>query len=127
MFCSTSTIFWPQIERAVAAGVARERIVVDPGIGFGKTLKHNLTLLARVSLFHGLGCPILLGVSRKRMIGAVGLAADARARAPGSIAAALAAIGQGVQILRIHDVPETAQALRLHRAVHNGAHPEERV
>ena len=116
-----------RIEHAVTAGVARERIVVDPGIGFGKTLKHNLTLLARVSLFHGLGCPILLGVSRKRMIGTVGQAADARARAPGSIAAALAAVAQGVQILRIHDVTETAQALRLYRAVHNGAHPEERA
>lgn len=114
-----------RVERAVAAGVARERIVVDPGIGFGKTLNHNLALLSRISLFHGLGCAILLGVSRKRMIGEIGKAAEARARAPGSIAVALAAMAQGVQILRVHDVEETAQALRLFRAAATGERPEE--
>lgn len=115
-----------RVARAEGAGVAREHIIVDPGIGFGKTLAHNLALLARISLFHGLGCPILLGVSRKRMIGAVGRVAEARARAPGSIAVALAGVAQGVQILRIHDVAETAQALRLHQAATSGRDPEER-
>ncbi len=99
------------------AGIARGRIIVDPGIGFGKTQDHNLTLLRNISLFHGLGCAILLGASRKRFIGTIGLAPRADARAPGSIATGLAALAQGVQILRVHDVAETAQAMRLWRAV----------
>ena len=100
-----------------AAGIPRARIVVDPGIGFGKTQSHNLALLQGLSLFHGLGCAILLGASRKRFIGTIGGAEPAEARAPGSIAVGLAGLAQGVQILRVHDVAETAQALRLWRAV----------
>jgi dihydropteroate synthase len=73
--------------------------------------------LRGLSLFHGLGCAILLGVSRKRFIGTIGGAEPAEARAPGSIAVGLAGLAQGVQILRVHDVAETAQALRLWRAV----------
>lgn len=106
-----------QIDTAVAAGVRRDQIIVDPGIGFGKTLDHNLTLLRNLSLFHALGCPVLLGASRKRFIGTLGQAPDPLARAPGSIAIALAAAAQGVQILRVHDIQETKQALRLWRAV----------
>lgn len=102
---------------AEAAGVARERIVIDVGIGFGKTIVHNLALLRGMSLFHGLGCPILLGVSRKRFIGVIGNAQEAAHRAPGSIALGLDALRQGVQILRVHDVAETSQALALWRAV----------
>jgi dihydropteroate synthase len=109
------------LERQIAgletAGVPRSRIVVDPGIGFGKTIDHNLALLQNISIFHGLGCAILLGVSRKGFIGKLGQQPDANARAPGSIAVGLAALAQGVQILRVHDVSETAQALRLWRAV----------
>lgn len=97
-------------------GIPRERIVIDPGIGFGKTLDHNLTLLQNLSLFHGLGCPVLLGASRKRFIGILGGTEDARNRAPGSIAVALAGVAQGIQLLRIHDVGETAEALRLWQA-----------
>ncbi len=115
-----------RVEIAVSAGIPRQRILVDPGIGFGKTLAHNLALLARISLFHGLGCPILLGVSRKRMIGSIGRAAVARDRVPGSVAAALAAVAQGTQILRVHDVAETAQAIRLFMAVNSGIVPEEK-
>ncbi|SDI72269.1 dihydropteroate synthase [Aliiruegeria lutimaris] len=115
-----------RVEIAVSAGIPRQWILVDPGIGFGKTLAHNLALLARISLFHGLGCPILLGVSRKRMIGSIGRAAEARERAPGSVAAALAAVAQGTQILRVHDVAQTAQALRLFMAVNSGIVPEEK-
>lgn len=100
-----------------AAGIPRSKIVVDPGIGFGKTVDHNLTLLKGISLFHGLGCAILLGVSRKRFIGTIGKAPLASDRAPGSIAIGLAALAQGVQILRVHDTSETAQALRLWQAV----------
>lgn len=106
-----------QIDRLEAVGVLRDQIVVDPGIGFGKTLAHNLQLLKNISLFHGLGCPILLGASRKRFIGEIGGEAQASARMPGSVAVGLAALGQGVQILRVHDVAATAQAVRLWQAV----------
>lgn len=111
------------IARAEAAGIDRSRIVIDPGIGFGKTLDHNLTLIRGISLFHGLGCPILLGVSRKRFIGTIGQpdAGDvADQRGPGTIAVTLAAIAQGVQIHRVHDTDETRQALRLWQAVTKG-------
>ena len=107
-------------ERIVAltdAGIARDAILVDPGIGFGKTQDHNLTLLRNIAVFHALGCPILLGVSRKRFIGVIGNAPVAADRAPGSIALGLAALGQGVQLLRVHDVVETAQAIALWQAV----------
>jgi dihydropteroate synthase len=99
-----------------ATGIPRGQIIVDPGIGFGKTLEHNLTLLQNLALFHSLGCPILLGASRKRFIGTLGGTEQARYRAPGSIAVALAGVAQGVQMLRIHDVRETTEALRLWQA-----------
>jgi dihydropteroate synthase len=106
-----------QVEALVAAGVARDQIMVDPGIGFGKTIAHNLALLKRVSLFHSLGCPILIGVSRKKFIGTLGNAPEPRDRAAGSVALALAAVAQGVQVLRVHDVFETRSALNLWQAV----------
>ena len=109
-----------QVAMLAGLGIARERIVVDPGIGFGKTIDHNLTLLNGIALFHGLGCPILLGASRKGFIGKLGNAPEASNRAPGSVAVALAAVAQGVQILRVHDVVETRQALTLWRAVERG-------
>lgn len=102
-----------RLARAEALGIDRSRIVLDPGIGFGKTQAHNLALLRGLSLLHGLGCALLLGTSRKRFIGAIGRAELPEGRAPGSIATALAGVAQGVQILRIHDVTETRQALRL--------------
>lgn len=101
-------------------GIPRARILVDPGIGFGKTIEHNLTILRGLSLFHGLGCGVLLGVSRKGFIGAIGQEPDPAARAPGSIAVGLAGIAQGVQFLRVHDVAETVQAVRLWQAVSKG-------
>ena len=106
-----------QIDRLEAIGVLRDQIVIDPGIGFGKTLEHNLTLLRGIAMFHSLGCPILLGVSRKGFIGAIGKEPQAKARAPGSVAVGLAALAQGVQFLRVHDVAATAQAMRLWQAV----------
>jgi dihydropteroate synthase len=106
-----------QLQTAMAAGISRDKVILDPGIGFGKTQEHNLILLRNISLFHGLGCPILLGVSRKRFIGALAQEPDAKRRAPGSIAVALAAVAQGVQILRVHDIRKTRQALDLHMAV----------
>lgn len=98
-------------------GIERRNIIVDPGIGFGKTQAHNLTLLKNLSLFQTLGCPVLLGASRKRFIGSIGEAPLAGDRDPGSIAVALAALAQGVQILRVHDVAGTVQAVRLWNAV----------
>jgi dihydropteroate synthase len=106
-----------RVGAAEAAGISRDCIIVDPGIGFGKTVSHNLALIRGLSLFHGLGCPILLGASRKRFIGTIGGAEVAADRVPGSISVALAALGQGVQILRVHDIPATVQALKLWRAV----------
>ncbi|MGI9367328.1 MAG: dihydropteroate synthase [Ruegeria sp.] len=106
-----------QITLFETKGLGRDRIVVDPGIGFGKTEEHNLTLIRNISLFHGLGCPVLLGASRKGFIGRIGNEPRKDARAPGSIAVALAGLSQGVQIIRVHDVAETSQALRLWAAV----------
>ena len=109
-----------------ALGLPRDLMMVDPGIGFGKTIEHNLTLLQNISLFHGLGVPILLGASRKGFIGKLGHAPSHKSRAPGSIAVALAACAQGVQMVRVHDVAETRQALRLWRAVQTGGNPHGR-
>ena len=106
-----------RLVRAEALGIDRARIILDPGIGFGKTQAHNLALLRGLSLFHGLGCPILLGTSRKRFVGTIGRAAAPQDRAPGSIATALAGVAQGVQVVRVHDVAETRQALRLWQAL----------
>ncbi|MEL6521367.1 MAG: dihydropteroate synthase [Pseudomonadota bacterium] len=106
-----------RIDFACAAGIDADRIAVDPGIGFGKTLDHNLALLRGMSLFHGLGCPILLGTSRKGFIGRLGNARNPADRAPGSIATALHAVAQGVQILRVHDTVATRQALNLWQAL----------
>ena len=100
------------------AGISRTNIIADPGIGFGKTLDHNLQLLRGLSLLHGLGVPVLLGASRKRFIGALANEPDAQMRAPGSIAAALTGVAQGVQMFRVHDVAETRQALAVWTAVH---------
>ncbi|MEP5632774.1 MAG: dihydropteroate synthase [Tateyamaria sp.] len=110
-----------RIDALVTAGIPRDQITADPGIGFGKTQDHNLAILNRISLFHGLGVPILLGVSRKRVIGEIGRVPNAQDRAPGSIAVALAAIAQGVAVIRAHDVAEHAQAIALWRA--SVAHP----
>ena len=100
------------------AGISRKNVIADPGIGFGKTLDHNLQLLRGLSLLHGLGVPILLGASRKRFIGVLADEPDAQMRAPGSVAAALAGVAQGVQMFRVHDVAETRQALAVWTAVH---------
>lgn len=105
-----------RVASLTALGIPKGAIIVDPGIGFGKTLEHNLILLRHLALFHGLGCPILLGASRKRFIGTIGGTEEARHRAPGSVAVALAGVAQGVQMLRVHDVGATSEALKLWRA-----------
>ena len=109
-----------QIARLEQLGLERRQIIADPGIGFGKTLSHNLELLKHIGVFHSLGVPILLGVSRKGMIKTISGAEQAADRAPGSIAVALAARNQGVQIFRVHDVAETKQAFDLFEAVEQG-------
>ena len=109
-----------RIARAEAAGIPRDRIVIDPGIGFGKTQAHNLAILRRISVYHGLGCAVLLGVSRKGFIGAIGGAPRAADRAAGTLAVTLAGVAQGIQIHRVHDVEETRQGLALWRAVTGG-------
>jgi len=106
-----------RIAVAEAAGIPRSRILVDPGIGFGKSQAHNLALLQRMSLFHSLGCGVLLGISRKGFIGRIGQASEAKDRAPGSIAVTLAGLAQGIQVHRVHDVAEMKQALALWQAV----------
>jgi dihydropteroate synthase len=103
------------------AGVEQERILVDPGFGFGKKLTHNLELMNGLAMFHSLGCPLVIGASRKRTIGALSGEAPAEQRLGGSIAFALKAAEQGVQLLRVHDVFETLQALRVWRGMRDQA------
>jgi dihydropteroate synthase len=104
---------------ALTAGLTREQIILDPGIGFGKTAEHNLALINGLSLFHGLGCPLLLGVSRKKFIGTIGNAPDASKRAAGSVAVATKGLLQAVQIIRAHDIEPHAQAFALWEAMLN--------
>ena len=110
-----------RIAAAVEAGIPREHILIDPGFGFGKNVAHNLELMNGLALFHSLSCPIVLGASRKRTIGALSNEAPAEQRLAGSIAFALKALEQGAQILRVHDVPETLQALRIWRGMRDQA------
>lgn len=110
-----------RIAAAVEAGVARERILIDPGFGFGKTVGHNLELMNGLALFHSLGCPLVVGASRKRTIGALSNEAPADRRLGGSIAFAMKAADQGAQLLRVHDVFETVQALKVWRGMRDQA------
>ena len=110
-----------RIEAAEVAGIKREHILVDPGFGFGKNVGHNLELMNGLALFHSLGCPIVVGASRKRSIGALSGEAPADRRLGGSIALALKAAEQGAQLLRVHDVFETVQALRIWRGLRDQA------
>lgn len=105
-----------RIVAATAAGIARERIVIDPGFGFGKTLEHNLSLLRGLEKLTELGVPILAGLSRKSMLGAL-TGQDATHRLSASVAAALIAVQRGASIVRVHDVRATADALKIWNAV----------
>ena len=108
-------------DAALAAGIDRSRILLDPGIGFGKTLAQNLALINALPLFHALGQPLLFGASRKRMIGALAGELPAHRRMPGSLMLAMRAAECGVQVLRVHDVPETVQALHVWRGLRDAA------
>ena len=110
-----------RIKSAVSAGIPRERVLIDPGFGFGKNVGHNLELMNGLALFHSLGCPLVVGASRKRTIGALSGEAGVGQRLAGSLAFALKAAEQGAQIVRVHDVFETLQALRIWRGMRDQA------
>lgn len=110
-----------RIRDCVAAGIPKSRLIADPGIGFGKHLHHNVAVLNALSLYHGLGVPLLLGASRKKLIGQISNVEAPRDRVPGSIAAALFGIAQGMQIVRVHDVAETRQAVAVWEAAQAGS------
>ena len=99
------------------AGIPAARVALDPGLGFAKTAEHNLVILNHLGLLHGLGCPVLVGASRKGFIGRLSGGAPAHRRLGGSLAAALAGLARGAQLVRVHDVAETAQALAVWQAI----------
>ncbi len=106
-----------RVDACVAAGIPRTRIAVDPGLGFGKTLAHNLRILSHLDLYRPLACALLVGVSRKSFIGRLSGNEPPRERLPGSLAAALFAIAQGARIVRTHDVEATGQAFSVWGAI----------
>jgi dihydropteroate synthase len=106
-----------RLEMAVAAGIGRDRLCVDPGIGFGKNLEHNLALLRAIGSFRELGVPVLAGASRKRFIGELSGTDDPAGRLDGSVAAAVWCTSQGVEMVRVHDVGPTVRALRVVDAI----------
>ena len=108
-------------DRAVAGGIDRARIILDPGIGFGKTMADNLALINALGLFHALGQPLLLGASRKRSIGALSNEAPAHKRLGGSVALAMVGMEAGIQLLRVHDVYDTVQARNVWRGLRDAA------
>lgn len=105
-----------RVNAAIQAGVQRENLIIDPGIGFGKRLEDNLNLLQNLDAFHALGCPVLLGASRKSFIGALD-DSTAEERLGGSLAAALWGSAHGASMIRVHDVKQTAQALKVWHAI----------
>ena len=108
-----------RIEACLAAGIDRKMIIIDPGIGFGKTLENNLSILKNINKFHDLGCAVLLGASRKSFIEKVCPDTPTDQRLAGSIAVALIGLEQGVQLFRVHDVTETKQAFAVHQAINH--------
>jgi dihydropteroate synthase len=110
-----------RVDAVEAAGISREQILVDPGIGFGKSLTENLAIINNLALYHGIGCPILFGASRKRMIGALSNEAPVEMRLGGSIFLAMKAVEQGAHIVRVHDAAETVQAVQVWRGLRDAA------
>jgi len=108
-------------DAAIAAGIAPHNVILDPGIGFGKSLADNLALMNALPLFHALGQPLMLGASRKRMIGALSNEAAPHERLGGSLALAMKALDAGIHLLRVHDVAETVQAVRVWRGMRDAA------
>jgi dihydropteroate synthase len=116
VIAEVSAFLGERIAAAEAAGIARQRIVIDPGFGFGKTLAHNLDLLRELAAFRALGVPVLAGLSRKSMLGAI-TGREVGERVAASVAAALLAVQRGAAIVRVHDVRETADALKVWDAI----------
>ncbi|WP_439598820.1 dihydropteroate synthase [Falsiroseomonas sp.] len=114
-----------RVAAAERMGLRRDRLAVDPGIGFGKRMPHNLALIERLPLLAGLGCPIVFGASRKRFLGRLSGVEAPAARVSASVAAALAGASRGAAMVRVHDVAETVQALSVWRALSGGAEEEE--
>ena len=115
IYQEVDSFFAEHIKRCVAAGIAREKIILDPGFGFGKTLAHNYRLLATLEKFHHFNLPILVGMSRKSMVGQV-LNVPPKERVLGSVSCAVIAAMKGAQIIRVHDVKETFDAMRIVQA-----------
>ena len=113
----SATIFAERVAACMAAGIAPARIAVDPGIGFGKNDSHNMALLRELGMLHELGVALLLGVSRKSFIGRLSRGEPPKERLAGSLAAGLAGLDRGAQILRVHDVAETRQAIAVWQAL----------
>ena len=111
------SFFTNRIESFLKSGGKEQNVIIDPGIGFGKTLEHNLQILNNISYFKVLGFPVLIGLSRKSFIAAIDQNVDTDHRLGGSIGGALSVAMQGVDIIRVHDVQETAQALRVFQAI----------
>ena len=105
--------FEKKIEFLRKAGIKHNNIILDPGIGFGKNLKHNITIMNNISIFHSLGFPILVGNSRKRFIKEIAKKNDSKSRIGGTISSSVYLMMQGVQILRIHDVNELIQGIKV--------------
>ncbi|MFI8414971.1 dihydropteroate synthase [Serratia sp. NPDC078593] len=112
LMSDVQAFFQHHIERCTAAGIAKDKLLLDPGFGFGKNLAHNYQLLARLSEFHHFGLPLLVGMSRKSMIGQL-LNVPPEQRVIGSVACAVIAAMQGAQVIRVHDVKETVEAMRV--------------
>ena len=115
IYQEVDSFFTEHIQRCVTAGIAREKIILDPGFGFGKTLAHNYRLLATLEKFHHFNLPILVGMSRKSMVGQV-LNVPPKERVLGSVSCAVIAAMKGAQIIRVHDVKETFDAMRIVQA-----------
>ena len=105
------------LKKVIENRIKDEKIILDPGIGFGKTLKHNLTLISKVSLFHSLGFPLLIGTSRKRFINQISGKYDSKERIGGTLASVLFLLSQGVQIFRVHNVKEVKQGILVFKEI----------
>ena len=111
--------FEKKLKKLRKYGIRHNQILIDPGIGFGKNLKHNITLIKQISIFHSLGLPILLGVSRKRFIREISGVNDSKNRLGGTLSSSIYSLMQGVQILRVHDVNEINQGLKVFKKIYN--------
>ena len=109
--------FENKLKKIRRKGIKHNNIILDPGIGFGKKLKHNITILNNISIFHSLGFPIMLGTSRKKFIKDLSGNNDSKERLGGTISSSLYAMAQGVQILRIHDVNEVNQSVKVFKSL----------